>query len=113
MVCAVAACKGKGEAAASVSNPAELDKRCEQVAKVCGDQGKHVEKILDECRHDAKPQIETGCTDKAIAVYDCYLKQVCGSGDKVWALQDVRVLADRHGKCVAEQAAVRACGDKK
>lgn len=107
------ACKSKGDAVKSEANAVELDKRCEQMAKVCGDKAKHVDKILDECRQAAKKQVETGCADKAIAVYDCYVKDLCGDGDKVWAIEDVRVLADRHGRCLAEQAASRACGEKK
>lgn len=105
-------CKGKGDAAKTEANAIELDKRCEQMAKVCGDKAKHVEKILEECRQAAKTQVETGCADKAIAVYDCYVKDLCGDGDKVWAIDDVRVLADRHGRCQAEQTASRACGTK-
>jgi hypothetical protein len=113
-VCAVcaSACKDKGNVATTKTSAAELDKRCELLAKACGDKGKHVEKILDECKQAAKKQVENGCADKAIAVYDCYVKDVCGNGEKVWAIEDVRVLAGRHAKCVAEQTASRECGAK-
>ncbi|MDB4963594.1 MAG: hypothetical protein JWP01_3593 [Myxococcales bacterium] len=104
------ACKDKGAAAPTQGSAADLDKRCELVAKACGDKAKHVEKILDECKQAAKKQVAASCTDKAIATYDCYVKDLCGNGDKVWALQDVRVLADRHGKCVAEQTTLGTCG---
>ncbi len=93
----------------STGGAVELDKRCEQLAKVCGEKGKHVDKILEECRQAAKVQVAQGCTAKAIAAYDCYVKELCGN-EKVWAIQDVRVLAERHGKCVAEQTAIRECG---
>ena len=46
---------------------------------------------------------------KAVAAYDCYEKQLCGKGDKVWALGDLRVLSERHGKCAAERDASHAC----
>src|SRR5262245_5425560 len=85
VVCAVTACKGKGEAA-KTSN---LDKRCDQLGKVCGDKDKHIEKIVEECRQAAKKQVESGCTDKTIEVYDCYERELCGGGEKVWALDDL------------------------
>ena len=102
-VCAWTACKGKGSAA-------DLDKRCEQLGKACGDNDKHVEKIIEECKQAAKEQVEAGCTDKAIAVFACYEKELCGKGDKVWTVDDLRVLSDRHGKCEAERRASRECG---
>jgi hypothetical protein len=111
-VCGWTGCKGKQDAASTQGSAGDLDQRCEQMAKVCGDTPKHVEKILDECKQAATKQVASGCTDKAIAVYDCYLKELCGKGDKVWAIDDVRLLADRHGKCVAEQTANRDCGAK-
>jgi hypothetical protein len=102
-VCAWTACKGKGGAA-------DLDTRCEQLGKACGDTDKHVEKIVDECKQAAKDQVQGGCKDKAIAVFECYQKELCGKGDKVWAFEDLRVLADRHGKCEAERKASQECG---
>jgi hypothetical protein len=88
---------------------AELDKRCEQLAKACGDNDKHIEKIVEECKQAAKQQAEKKCSDKAIATYDCFEKELCGGGDKVWTLDDLRVLANRHKKCVAEQKASSDC----
>lgn len=109
----VAACKGKGDAAGTSADTAALDQRCEQVAKVCGDTAKHVDKILGECKQAVAQQGATGCATAASALYDCYLKEICGGAEKVWALDDIRVLAERHDKCKAELAASRACGDKK
>jgi hypothetical protein len=106
-LCALTACKG--DAAKTV----EIDKRCEQLGRTCGDKDKHDEKIIDECKQAAKQQAISGCTEKVIDVYDCYEKELCGTGEKVWALDDLRVLADRHKKCVAERKASGDCNDKK
>jgi hypothetical protein len=99
-------CKGKGAGT-------DLDKRCQRLAATCGDNDKHVEKILEECKEAAKGQVERGCAEQASALYDCYQKELCGGGEKVWTLDDFRVLADRHGKCVAERQASLACLQKK
>jgi hypothetical protein len=45
-------------------------------------------------------------------MYDCFEKELCGKTDKVWALDDLRVLADRKNKCVAERNAVAECPGK-
>ncbi|HEY5926394.1 MAG TPA: hypothetical protein VIV11_32130 [Kofleriaceae bacterium] len=108
LVCALTACKDKDAA----KNQAALDKRCEQLAKACGDKDKHSEKLVSECKQAAKKQAEKGCTDKATAAYDCYEKELCGAGDKVWALDDLRVLTERHKKCVAERDASHDCTEK-
>ncbi|MBA3538784.1 MAG: hypothetical protein H0T79_04085 [Deltaproteobacteria bacterium] len=112
-LCASTACKDtttadKG-AAATAASTVDLDKRCVQLAKVCGDKDKHVEKIVEACKQAAKQQVANSCTDKVTAVYDCYEKELCASKDKVWTLDDLRVLADRRGKCVAERTAITAC----
>jgi hypothetical protein len=118
VVCALMACS-KGEdnpadkGSAAGSGTVDLDNRCVQLGKVCGDQGKHVNKIVDECKLAAKPENEKGCTDKAVAVYDCYEKELCLGSDKVWALDDLRVLADRRSKCLAEMNALHTCTGKK
>lgn len=88
---------------------ADLVTRCEELAKACGESDKHVQKIAAECKEAAKEQVVSGCTEKAVAAYDCYQKMLCGKGDKVWALDDLRVLSERHGKCVPERDASRAC----
>jgi hypothetical protein len=106
-------CKGKEEVTITPSTAADLEKRCARIGAACGDQQKHSDKIIDECKTLAKKQVENGCTDKAIAVYDCYEKQVCGATEKVWALGDLSVLAERHSKCVAEIKASRECTEKK
>jgi hypothetical protein len=111
VVCASTSCKGndKADVAATKTSTVDLDKRCVQFGKVCGDKGKHVEKIIEDCKQASKKQIENGCTDKVIAAYDCYERELCGSGDKVWTIEDLRLLATRHNKCVAEQDAIRQC----
>jgi len=106
---ALTACKDKGGEPGTKTAAVDLDKRCVQLAKICGDKGKHVEKITDECKLAAKKQLANGCTDKVTATYDCYERELCGAGDKVWTIEDLRRLATRHTKCVVEQDASRAC----
>ena len=108
-MCALIACKGKADAPAANG---DLDKRCDQLAKACGDNDKHAAKLVEECKQAAKKQTDKGCTAKAIAAYDCYEKDLCGKGDNVWTMDDLRVLTERHGKCVAERNASRECTDK-
>jgi hypothetical protein len=118
VVCTWTACsdgkdaKDKGAVAKVPVTAADLDERCTLMAKACGNKEKHVGKIEEACKETAKQQVEKGCTEQAIAVHDCYVKDLCGGEDKVWSLDDLHVLADRHGKCAAERAAVRACVGK-
>jgi hypothetical protein len=91
---------------------ADLDKRCLQLAKICGDQDKHVEKIVDECKQLARVQLDKGCVDKARAMYDCYERELCGKNDKIWTLSDLGVLAERRGTCVNERDAARDCSGR-
>jgi hypothetical protein len=110
-LCAVTACKsGPAKQKASA---ADLDKRCTQIGPACGEKVKHQERMIEECQTLAKKQVEKSCTDKAMAVYDCYDKELCGKGDKVWALDDLRVLAERKNKCAAELKAAHDCTDTK
>jgi hypothetical protein len=109
LLCAAMGCKGKDNAAKTEASAGTLDKQCEEIAKACGDSPKHVEKIISECKQAAQKQAEKSCTDKASALYACYMKDVCGGGDKVWAIDDLRVLAERHGTCAAERTAIAAC----
>ena len=111
-VCALTACNDKKGAGAQ-GPTADLDKRCESLAKACGDKEKHVDKMLDQCKKVAKTQVDNGCATQAIAVYDCYEKELCGTPEKVWTIEDLRVLAERHGKCVAERKASAECAEKK
>ena len=103
-MCLLVACKGKDKDAAKTPT-IDLVNRCVQLAKACGDSEKHVAKIESECKADMRP----GCEAKAIAAYTCYEKELCGKGDKLWALEDFGVLAERHGKCVAERNANKEC----
>jgi hypothetical protein len=105
-----AGCKDKDKDKDPGAKPAapNLDARCEQLGKTCGDGDKQV-KIVDGCKQAAKKQLEKVCGDKVTAMYDCFEKELCGKGDKVWTIEDLRVLADRHGKCAAERAATHDC----
>jgi hypothetical protein len=99
------ACKGKDDKQAG-----GVDAMCDHLGKTCGDNDKHSQKIVDECKQAVANQ--ASCADKLKAVYDCYEKEVCGKADKVWALDDMRVLADRNNKCAAERNAVSECAPK-
>jgi hypothetical protein len=90
----------------------ELSLRCEKVAKACSDTPKHVEQLVGECKAAAKQQLAKSCAETALTAYDCYEHQLCGKADKVWALDDFRVLAARQKQCVTEAAAVRSCLEK-
>jgi hypothetical protein len=108
-LCAFSACKGKDDAAVTKTGAPDIERRCLQLAKVCGDKGKHVDKITEECKDAAAKQAVKGCSDEAITTYDCYERELCASGDKVWTIEDLGKLAIRHKKCVVEQDATRAC----
>ncbi len=109
-VCAATGCKDKKkDAATTQATTADLDKQCQHLAAACGDQGKHVDKIANECKQGGARQAEKGCTAKAVALYSCYEKELCGKSDKVWALDDLRVLGERQSKCVAERSALGEC----
>jgi hypothetical protein len=116
-LCALAACKdkqgdpAKDPAAKSPSTGVDLDQRCDQLANACGDQAKHVDKIAAECKQLATKLAAKNCTGAAAALLDCY-GALCGGSDRVWSLDDLRVLATRHVKCVDERAAALACEDK-
>jgi hypothetical protein len=110
VVCAWTGCsKDKGDKGSSQAGGADLITRCDELGKACGDSDKHAQKIVEQCKEAAKEQVASGCTEKAVAAYDCFQRELCGKGDKVWALDDLRVLSERHGKCVAERDASRAC----
>jgi hypothetical protein len=111
-VALLVACNSKGDEAKPSAGGIDLGKRCDQLAKLCGDKDKHVDKILSECTAAAPAAMTKGCADKTAAVYDCYEKELCGKADKVWALDDLRVLAERKNKCAAERAAATQCVGK-
>jgi hypothetical protein len=94
-----AACKGKGDA------NGEGD-RCEQLAKACGDNDKHIAKIAEGCKAAATKPL---CADKLDALFACYQKQLCGRGDRIWAYDDLGVLAERKTACATERKAVNDC----
>jgi hypothetical protein len=108
VVLVLTACKGKDKDADETSGTAALDleKRCAQLAKLCSDSDKHVQKLIDECKRAAPLP---GCVDKLFAAYDCYEKELCGKHEQVWALDDLRVLTERHKACVAERQAAASC----
>jgi hypothetical protein len=102
---AAAGCKDKGTDKGAVN----FDTRCSQLAKACSDQDKHEEKVFDGCKALGQKQTDAACTGKLVALYDCYEKHVCGAADKVWAFEDLKVLADRHKACAEENKAFLAC----
>jgi hypothetical protein len=106
-LCALTACKS------SDPKVVQLENRCAQLAKACGDEDKHIDKLSNECKQSAPKLVEKGCQDKATALYDCYEKELCGKTDKVWTLDDLRVLADRKNKCEAQRDAIRECAAAK
>src|ERR1051326_7897907 len=120
VACGSTACKGKGKdrgddrkpAAAAAAGAAGAAQRCDQLAQACGDNDKHVQKIAEECKQDAAQEAGSGCLDKVVAAYDCYQRELCGKGEPVWSLDDLRVLSDRHQKCLAERSAIVGCGGK-
>lgn len=86
-----------------------LDKaRCEQLAKACSDE-KHADELVEECVKAADKLGSRGCTASAVALYGCYEEKLCGKRDKVWTLDDLRVLAERHDVCDSERKALRTC----
>jgi len=95
------ACKSNGDPGTTT----KPEQRCEQLAKTCADTGKHVEKLRDECKQAITPT----CADKQSALYECYQKELCHKADRIWALQDLGVLAERKNVCVEERKAVSAC----
>jgi hypothetical protein len=113
LVCAGMGCgKGKDkdkDKGGTAGSSADLMTRCDQLAKACGDSDKHVQKIADECKEAAKEQVASACTEKAIGLYDCYEKQLCGKADKVWSLGDFGVLSQRHSACAPEREAILTC----
>ena len=112
VISVLAACKGDEAPAGDkpAATTTDLPKRCERLAKLCGDKAKHVSKITEECLEATKQQ---ACLDKTLALYDCLEKELCMVlPDKVWALEDLGVLADRHKKCAPERSAVTTCTKK-
>jgi hypothetical protein len=81
---------------------------CERLAKACGD-GKHVATITSDCDSAVEKLSKRGCAAPAAELYGCYEQKLCGKNDKVWALDDLRVLAERHEACTTEREALRAC----
>jgi hypothetical protein len=87
---------------------AKLAERCEPMAKKCGDSSR-LAKLVGECTLAATKLSDKGCVAEARAAFDCYEKKLCGKGDKVWALDDFRVLAERNKACLDEREAIAAC----
>ena len=57
--------------------------------------------------------LEIEAQTKLLAAYDCYEKEVCMIlPDKVWSINDLGVLVDRHKKCAPERSAAAACTKK-
>src|SRR3954454_14038271 len=107
-ICVWTGGKDKGDATTGAGSAVATTKECETLAKACGDTPKHIEKLTAECSVAAAKK--NACADKLQALIACYEKDVCGAGDKVWTIEDLRVLAERHQKCATERAAIAGCG---
>lgn len=108
------ACKGDAKDPAKPPDPKPatgqgLDQRCVQLGKVCGDTDKHIAKIIEGCKEVAAKHTAKSCDDKATALYDCYERELCLKADKVWAFQDLHVLAARKNACAAERTGSTGC----
>ncbi|HUQ06796.1 MAG TPA: hypothetical protein VM261_30040 [Kofleriaceae bacterium] len=102
-------CGDDKPAAKTTKSAAVLDHaRCERLAKACSE-GKHVTTLTDDCDRAVEKLSKRGCEMPAAEVYGCYEQKLCGKNDKVWALDDLRVLAERHDACETEREALRAC----
>ena len=114
MLCTWTACKGKEDAPkAKALTAADLDKRCEQLVKTCGETGAKGEKLLAECKQVAAVQAQKNCIASTIVAYDCFEKELCGPTDKrVWVMSDFSVLVERHTKCASERDTAQACASK-
>jgi hypothetical protein len=109
---AAGAWAGCGDDKPNAKPGAVLDSaRCQKLAKSCSDE-KHEDKLVGECVKAADKLGPRGCNEAAVALYDCYEQKLCGKSDKVWTLDDLRVLAERHEVCDSERKALRACVTK-
>jgi hypothetical protein len=86
-----------------------LTERCDALGTACGEKDKHKSKIAEECKEAAKTQGEKGCGKEVLAAYDCFEKEVCTESNKIWALDDFRVLTERTGKCVEQRKSAQKC----
>jgi len=107
--CASTGCKSSSDAKKAPATATDPAQRCERLGKTCGDNDKHAEKIATGCKDALSDHGGKGCTDQELAAYDCYEKELCGKADKIWAVDDLRVLAERTKKCAAERDALAAC----
>lgn len=113
-VLALAACKDDSKfdpRKKKADTPALDGDRCEEMANACSDD-KHVSKLAEECSKAGVKLGQRGCTLSAATLYQCYETKLCGKADKVWTLDDLRVLAERHEVCKSEREALRACVSK-
>lgn len=86
----------------------EVAARCARLGTTCGDMPKHEAKITAECEQ-ALAALASECRGAAVAAFECYEQELCGSDDKIWAYADLGVLAERRGRCAAERAALATC----
>ena len=102
--CGVTGCSGDGD---STLVDLKAAAQCDKLAAACGDVDTHIETIGQECR--ALAESSSACTDAALALYDCYERELCGGDDEVWALDDLRVLSERHEVCLEQRDALERC----
>ncbi len=83
--------------------------QCDQLAGACGDGEEHVETIGQECKELVDRTGADACADAALALFDCYERELCERDDAVWALDDLRVLSERHETCLDQRDALNLC----
>ena len=86
-----------------------LAERCDALGTKCGEKDKHKAKITEECKEAAKAQGAKGCGKEVLAAYDCYEKEICTGSNKIWVLDDFRVLTDQTSKCVEQRKSAQKC----
>lgn len=119
LVVAIVTCAGSGGSKkappvavtdkAPAAKPVDLPTQCERLGHACGDTAKHITAVIAQCKTGATDLVAKNCVEQATKLYACYEAKVCGKDSKIWALEDLRVLAERHHKCAAEAAALQRC----
>jgi serine/threonine-protein kinase len=93
----------------AAAKPVDLPTQCERLGYACGDTAKHITAVIEQCKRGAADLATKKCVAQANKLYECYQAKVCGKDAKIWALEDLRVLAQRHHACAAEATALQTC----
>ncbi len=94
---------------AAPPEPVPLPTQCERLGHACGDTAKHITAVIAQCKDGVADLTAKKCDAQANKLYECYAAKVCGKNAKIWALEDLRVLAQRHHQCAAEATALQSC----